>query len=290
MLARERAIEVVEQNRAACQALLVVGAPVTWSADQVKTVRLYTLDCGRADVSDMGSFADTGEYDGKAARLVVPCYVIRHPKGTLVWDAGLGDALADQKDGVTDGPFHLRVTVKLVDQLAALGLAPNDVDFVAFSHLHFDHTGNANLFAGRTTWLMDRKELAAATATPPVFDANLASFDAYKTAQVTQYDGDYDVFGDGSVRILAAPGHTPGHKVLLIKLAKAGNVLLSGDLYHTIENRKHARVPGFNTNRAETLASFNRIETIVKNTHARFVVQHAPESFAAMPKFPGYLD
>ena len=271
-------------------AVFVAGLANAWSVEPVTGVRLYALDCGQSDVSDMGSFSDTGEYDGKSGHLVVPCFVIRHPKGTLVWDAGLGDAMADQPDGVVDGPFHLRVTVRLVDQLKTIGMTPDDVDFIAFSHLHFDHVGNANLFRNRTTWLLDQKDLAGATSTPPVFDTDLASFDAYKTAKVTQFSGDHDVFGDGSVRILAAPGHTPGHKVLLIKLRRAGTVILSGDLYHTIENRRRARVPTFNTSRAETLASFDRIEKIAKNTHARFVVQHAPESFAALPKFPAYLD
>lgn len=271
-------------------ALFVAGLTSAWSAEPVATVRLYALDCGQADVSDMASFADSGEYDGKTGRLVVPCFVIRHPKGTLLWDAGLGDALADRPDGLVDGPFHLRMPVRLVDQLKAIGLAPDDVDFISFSHLHFDHVGNANLFRNRTTWLIDGKELSGATSTPPAFDTDLASFDAYKTAKLTPFTGDFDVFGDGSVRILAAPGHTPGHKVLLIKLRRTGAVLLSGDLYHTVENRRQKRVPTFNTSRAETLASFDRIERIVKNMHARFVVQHAPESFAALPKFPAYLD
>jgi len=103
-------------------------------------------------------------------------------------------------------------------------------------------------------------------------------------------DADDDVFGDGSVRILKAPGHTPGHQVLELKLAKAGVVILSGDLYHSEDNRKFKRVPTINVERADTLASIDRIEKIVHNTHARFVIQHDPRDFAALPKFPAYLD
>jgi len=98
------------------------------------------------------------------------------------------------------------------------------------------------------------------------------------------------VFGDGSVRILKAPGHTPGHQVLEVKLKKTGVVVLSGDLYHTDANRKFRRVPAFNASRADTLASIDRIEKIVQNTHARFIIQHSLEDIAALPKFPGYLD
>ncbi|MGQ0530125.1 MAG: hypothetical protein ACT4PG_09975 [Panacagrimonas sp.] len=90
--------------------------------------------------------------------------------------------------------------------------------------------------------------------------------------------------------ILTAPGHTPGHQVLQIRLAKAGPVVLSGDLYHTHENRTKRNVPTFNTSRAETLASFDRVEKIVKNRKARFVVQHVQADLDALPKFPAYLD
>jgi len=92
------------------------------------------------------------------------------------------------------------------------------------------------------------------------------------------------------VRILKAPGHTPGHQVLILKLGKSGTVVLSGDLYHVRENRTHRRVPVFNTERADTLASMDRVERIVKNTKARFVVQHDPRDFQALPRFPAFLD
>jgi len=103
-------------------------------------------------------------------------------------------------------------------------------------------------------------------------------------------DGDYDVFGDGTVRILKAPGHTPGHSVLELTLKKAGVVILSGDLYHVHKNRTFQRVPIFNYDRADTLASIDRIERIVKNTKAHFVVQHDPTDLQTLPKFPAYLD
>jgi N-acyl homoserine lactone hydrolase len=113
---------------------------------------------------------------------------------------------------------------------------------------------------------------------------------AYTKVKTQLIDGDYDVFGDGSVRILRAPGHTPGHQVLAIKLDKAGTVVLAGDLYHTRANRQFRRVPTVNVERADTLASMDRIEHIVANTHARLIVQHDPGDFRSLPKFPAYLD
>jgi len=270
--------------------LLMCAAPSAFAADAVERVRLYALDCGHINFKDMGLFADTGEYDGKSGELAAPCFVIRHPKGTLVWDTGLGDKIAANKEGLDAAPgIHMSVPVTLVDQLKTLGLTPADVTYIAFSHFHFDHTGNANLF-GAATWIINRLELAWAESTPAPFGVNADNISAYKTAKTQLIDGDYDVFGDGSVRILKAPGHTPGHQVLEVKLKHAGVVILSGDLYHTNDNRTFKRVPPINVERADTLASIDRIEKIVKNTHARFVIQHSPQDFKRLPKFPAYLD
>jgi glyoxylase-like metal-dependent hydrolase (beta-lactamase superfamily II) len=161
--------------------------------------------------------------------------------------------------------------------------------YVAFSHFHFDHTGNANLF-GAPTWIINSAELAWALGTPTPFAVDPSTFSTYKTAKTQMIAGDHDVFGDGKVKILKAPGHTPGHQVLEIKLRKSGTVILSGDLYHTRDNRKYRRVPTFNFERADTLASIDRVETIVKNTKARVIVQHDLADFKALPKFPAYMN
>jgi glyoxylase-like metal-dependent hydrolase (beta-lactamase superfamily II) len=179
--------------------------------------------------------------------------------------------------------------VTLQKQLQDIALAPSDITYMAFSHQHFDHTGNANLFPA-STWIINKAEMDWASATPAPFGVDASTYSAWKSAKTQMIDGDYDVFGDGSVRILKAPGHTPGHQVLMLALTKVGAVVLSGDLYHTRENRKFRRVPGINVERADTLASIERVETIVKNTKGRLVVQHDPLDFRELPKFPAYLD
>jgi glyoxylase-like metal-dependent hydrolase (beta-lactamase superfamily II) len=259
------------------------------AASPVKDVRLYAIECGRIDVKDMGAFADTGEYDGQSGTLTVSCYLIRHPKGTLLWDTGLSDKLAENKAGVDVGGFKLTVARPLIDQLKSIEVTPADVTYLAVSHLHFDHTGNANAFDA-STWIINKAELAWAESTPTPFGVDPKTFNASKTAKTQLIDGDLDVFGDGSVRILKTPGHTPGHGVLAVKLKKSGVVILSGDLYHTHENRTLKRVPGFNYQRADTLASMDRVEKIVKSTKARFIVQHDGKDVASLPKFPAYLE
>ncbi len=287
-VAGRTSISSVLRSLALLASVAFVAATPVHAADDVNEVRLYTLDGGLIEAKDLGPFSDTGEYDGKPGKLVDPCFLIRGPKGILLWDTGLGDKLAEHADGVDEDGDHMSVPITLAAQLKTLGLTPADVTYVAFSHFHFDHTSNANLFSS-STWIINKAELNWALGDPTPFGVDLTTFSAYKTAKTQMIDKDYDVFGDGSVRILKAPGHTPGSQVLEIKLKDSGTVILSGDLYHTLANRTHRRVPSFNYSRADTLASIDRIETIVKNTKARFVTQHSPEDFKSLPKFPDYL-
>jgi glyoxylase-like metal-dependent hydrolase (beta-lactamase superfamily II) len=103
-------------------------------------------------------------------------------------------------------------------------------------------------------------------------------------------DADYDLFGDGSVIIVQAPGHTPGHTILQVNLPNAGTVLLTGDMWHMAESRVNRRVPTFNSDRAQTLASMDKIEALAIATNARVVRQHVIEDFEAMPAFPAAMD
>lgn len=268
-------------------AALAAGPAV--AANAAADVRLYALDCGAIEFDDMDMFADDDSYAGQPGNLVEPCYVIEHPGGTLLWDTGLGDAINARPDHVLDeGGSRLLVPVTLQSQLKTLGLAPADIEFVSLSHMHFDHTGNLEQFPD-ATWLVDPAELAWATQTPPPGSATATHFDAFGGTQQVM-EGDHDVFGDGRVRILRTPGHTPGHRVLLVELENTGTVILSGDLYHSRSNYENARVPAFNVDRADTLASFDRVRQLLKTHDGRLVIQHAPEDFDTLPIFPAYLD
>jgi glyoxylase-like metal-dependent hydrolase (beta-lactamase superfamily II) len=97
---------------------------------------------------------------------------------------------------------------------------------------------------------------------------------------------DKDVFGDGSVIMLYTPGHTPGHHSLLVKLPQMGAVLISGDLAHFRENYETNGVPTFNTDRAQTLASLDRVKKIVAGAKATVVIQHDPRDLDKLPVFP----
>jgi N-acyl homoserine lactone hydrolase len=274
----------------AASAVAVSSAAPLHALDKPSTLRMYTLDCGSFDAADMAMFSDTGEFDKQPGKLVATCFLLVHPRGILLWDTGLTDGLAAMPDGFTD-PFgiKLKVTKTLGAQLTELGLKPTDITYVAFSHLHADHTGNANLFTS-STWIMGKPELAWAQGKPTPGGVDPKTISGHKKAKLQFIQFDHDVFGDGSVRILRTPGHTPGHQVLLVSLAKSGKVLLSGDLFHTRAAATKSLVPLYNESRSDTLASIDRVNKLLKAQNARLVVQHAPEDFAALPKFPLYLE
>src|SRR4051812_15602141 len=218
------------------------------------SVRLYIFDCGVIKGLGVELFGfKAGEVP--ARDFFVPCYLVVHPKGTLMWDVGVIADSAFKADGkpVTDG--RSTVDKPLLPQLAALGYTPADITYLAMSHYHSDHTANANAFAG-STWLGRLNERDMMLTPPQGAIVQTASFDKLKTAKTRILNEDeYDVFGDGTVVIKSAPGHTPGHQVLLLKLRKFGPLLLAGDLYHFPEEKTMDRVPSFDFNAAQTRAA-----------------------------------
>ncbi|PHR53155.1 MAG: MBL fold hydrolase [Robiginitomaculum sp.] len=263
-------------------------APIAATAP---TLKLYTLSCGEIDISDLTSFSSGGEFDGEARVFASSCYLIRHPKGDLMWDTGLPDALAETPDGVVNGVFHVTVPRTLQSQLEELDVTPDDIEFFAMSHSHFDHTGNANMFAGHPTWIVDAIEHEWMFDQGPELGATQLDSYAKLADQIPlKITEDHDVFGDGSVTIIRTPGHTPGHLSLLVKLANTGNLLLTGDMYHMLESREHRRVPVFNTSPEETLASMDKFEAIAREENARVIIQHRKEDVASLPAFPAFAD
>ena len=248
-------------------------------------IRLYTMDCGSFSLPSADMFADDGSFKDIAVELANPCYLIRHPEGDLVWDTGLPASIVENPSAGTV------VDKTLEQQLAEIGLAPADVEYLAFSHSHYDHIGGGNLFAG-SAWIVDPDEREWMMREELRSTAVFASYSDLELAETILIEGDrpYDVFGDATVVIHQAPGHTPGHAVLMLNLSGAGPVLISGDMWHTEMSRDARTVPRVNTDRELTLASIDKLEEMIADTGARVVRQHVRSDFEAMPEFPRYLD
>lgn len=270
----------------ACQPAAEEPAPVEEAAEP--QLALYVFDCGDLELTDTSAFGLTAEEAG-TSRLFVPCYLVRHPEGDLLWDAGLPPATAEAEDGVPMEGGVLRLARTLDAQLADLELTPADVDYVAFSHMHFDHVGHANLFAD-STLLIQRAEHEAAFAdeVPEIFDPTL--YADLATSETVLLDGDHDVFGDGRVVIKSAPGHTPGHQVLFVDLEETGPLVLSGDLYHFEASRELRRTPVFNTDAEMTLASMDRIEAFLEDEGATLWIEHNAELADTLKKAPDFYN
>lgn len=254
-----------------------------------ETVKLYTLDCGELD-ADQTPFGSEGEYEGQTASMVVTCFLIRHPNGDMVWDAGLPDPISLLPEGQEIPGGTLRVPVTLQSQLVELGVPPAEVDYYGFSHSHFDHVGNASLFV-ESTILAHAAEVEFMYGAGPESGVVFAELvEPMRDADIVTFTEDYDVFGDGSVTIVPAVGHTPGHSVLRLDLANAGVVWLSGDLYHFIQSREQKIVPAFNFSKPDTLAAMTAIEARIAADNGRLIIQHVPEHRAELPALPGYLD
>jgi glyoxylase-like metal-dependent hydrolase (beta-lactamase superfamily II) len=247
-------------------------------------VELWRLDCGELREGNLDEFSDTHAYVGQSKRLVVSCYLIRRGESYMLWDTGLAKSDLG-KPLVRNTTESEALSISIVDQLAKVGVRPQQVSLIGISHYHFDHTGQAadfpqaKLLMGKADLALLRQPARAARAKP------LAPWIG-GGAPVEEVEGDKDVFGDGSVVMLDLPGHTPGHHGLLVKLDGVGTVLLSGDVAHFRENLESNGVPIFNADRADSLASLDRFRTLGRNLHATVVIQHDERDVPKLPAFP----
>jgi glyoxylase-like metal-dependent hydrolase (beta-lactamase superfamily II) len=256
-----------------------------------KNVRLYVLDCGTIAPMDPTLFSLKASEVNREVTFVSPCFLVVHPRGTLIWDVGQvpDKDIPDDGTEVTQQGI-LKAKRRLLPQLAALGYQPRDITYIAMSHYHADHTANANLFAG-STWIVQQAEYDIMFSDAQVGIRVLDTYKDLKSAKrITLQNADHDVFGDGTVVIKTAPGHTPGHQMLFLKLARTGPVLLAGDLYHLPEERTLDRVPTFDFNADMTRATRKNVEEFLKKTDAMLWIQHDPPTYARAKKAPDYYD
>lgn len=268
-------------------ALLLTGCVSTSNAPD--PLRLYVLDCGYLRFNDVVAFGLTNE-ETSVRDMFVPCYLVDHPEGQLFWDAGLDPAIAGKGERLLQAGAFQRYDRSVLDQLAEIGFPPDDIEWIALSHMHFDHSGAANYFP-ESHLLIQQSEYDAAFLKPegnPVFTYEFYSELADNPR--TLLDGDHDVFGDGRVIILSAPGHTPGHQVLFLDLAETGPLVLSGDLYHFRFSRTHQRTPVFNTDAEETVESMKKVEAFLEARNATLWIEHDKALADTLMKAPAFYE
>jgi N-acyl homoserine lactone hydrolase len=253
--------------------------------------RMYVIPCGENQTNDVSRWTP-GVNVGHPARFANHCYLIRHAKGWMLWDSGNPDRLAALPNGLTNpqGTITAYMRKPLAESLKEIGVAPADIQHFAMSHSHGDHSGNANLFAASTVYMQQAEYDAVFGAEPQKYGFIAANFEKLRGARFVKLNGDHDVFGDGSVLIKAAPGHTPGHQVLVVNLPRHGMVVLSGDMVHLIYSWYEDIVPPFNFNREQSLRTIETMKDFVQKNNAELWINHDPEQHKAIPKAPAFVE
>jgi N-acyl homoserine lactone hydrolase len=245
---------------------------------QAPDLALTRLDCGTpaAPTAVNQRFSDTFSHGDLKVQFVFSCYLIKHGADYLLWDTGHSMTAP-----------NVAPKVSIVDQLAKLDLKPEQIKYVGISHYHADHTGQVASFP-KATLLIGKGDWDVVSNPKPAEGINAAPFALWikGEAKVEPVALDKDVFGDGSVIMLYTPGHTPGHHSLLVKLPQKGPVLISGDLMHFHENYDTNGVPAINTDRAQTLASLDRVKKLVAASKATVIMQHDARDVDKLPAFP----
>jgi N-acyl homoserine lactone hydrolase len=259
----------------AAMALSFPSANAQQKPQPPQSLRLYVLDCGKITPATVENYG-LKPSEMANTEMITPCFLIAHPRGTMMWDTG---EITDSafKDGVSPQKLNAYTVERpLLPQLAAIGYTPADITYLALSHYHGDHVANASQFA-KSTWIVQKADRDAILAPRPAGSRvpDPKFFEGLADAKTIVLNGeDHDVFGDGTVVLKSTPGHTPGHQSLFLKLANTGNVLLSGDLYHYPEEITLKKVPITDPDREQTAKSREKIEEFVKANHAQLWIQH----------------
>ncbi|HEY8518720.1 MAG TPA: N-acyl homoserine lactonase family protein [Gammaproteobacteria bacterium] len=277
--------------------LFAFAADGLTQAPAVVSPRLYVLDGGVLR-SDPTRYRLTRS-EVQVEPLSIAAYLIVHPRGVLLWDAG---AVPDAERISEEGGVEQRLVRKdgeerfvtlgpsLRSQLEAAGFKPEDVTHFALSHYHWDHTANANDFA-HATWLVRPEDREVMFANGGPGGARPETYAALRNSRMVEITADeHDVFGDGKVILKFAPGHTEGHQVLYVDLERTGGVVLSGDLYHYPEERTLNRLPTFEVDEAQTAASRREMEQFLALKGATLWIQHDLTAHRLLKKAPEYYD
>jgi glyoxylase-like metal-dependent hydrolase (beta-lactamase superfamily II) len=252
--------------------------------------RMYVINCGENHVKDVSRWTP-GVNVGQPHVFANHCYLVKHAQGWMLWDTGNADRIAAMPGGMTvaGGAITAYMKKPLAESLKEIGVAPTDIQHFAMSHAHGDHSGNANLFTAATLYIQSDEYAAMFGPEPQKYGFVPANFERLRSNPAMILRGDYDVFGDGSVTIKSAPGHTPGHQVLVVRLPKTGPVLLTGDMVHLQYSWNNRVAPSFNFNVPQSLATIDAMKAYAQQTGAQLWVNHDLEQNARIPKAPAFV-
>jgi glyoxylase-like metal-dependent hydrolase (beta-lactamase superfamily II) len=246
--------------------------------------------------------------NGAPGNTTVPVgfFVIKHPKGNVLFDTGNNDKIIN--DPGYWGPFiqglgPVRTPDVAIDtQLQKIGMKPDDIQYVVYSHFHADHAGNVGKFP-KSTHVAQLSEIRSAFW-PAMGYATFyitKDFEMLRAGtgqplpagwKVMQLEGDLDLFRDGSVFIKRTVSHTPGSQMLVVRLPKTGTVVLTGDAVYLQENLDKNLLPdvGSAYEPSGMLEAYEWVREVRDREKATVIFSHDPDVFKASKHAPEYYE
>lgn len=289
----------------AVAAALVLAAPHTSIPIEAQTSepgyadRLYVIDGGIGHARDAGFWMNMMVPPGTPVDISAYAHVIKHGDDWMMFDTSTNDIISTMPNGFAANGIRWTKTQDqaLPPQLKAIGITPDDIGHIGISHYHPDHTGNISMFKNSTVLIQRREyEFITANGGTPQGPPNFPGAIFPRNHPVSLLDGDYDVFGDGSVTLFYVGGHTLGSQVALVRLRNTGYVLLSGDAVHFRSNFDMRRIPRIQTANEENRwlesvpLAFERIAALLQFYGAQLWVHHDTEDYEGRKFAPQFYD
>lgn len=259
-------------------------------------LRLYFFECG--SLKTQVQYIKMNQGLGDPYEIPVPFYLITHPRGNVLYDGGNALEVARDPRGHWDAVVDAYEPVMsendfVINQLQAMDVDPASVRYVIQSHLHLDHTGAVGHFPN-AEYIVQRRELEYAY-TPDWFQKPAyirADFDRDVSWLFLDgpHDDEYDLFGDGTIRMFFTPGHAPGHTSVLVDLPEEGPMMLAADAVYTRDHYEDAALPGLIYSAADVADSVRKIRRTVDALGATLVTGHDPEEWPKFKKAPEYYE
>jgi glyoxylase-like metal-dependent hydrolase (beta-lactamase superfamily II) len=275
--------------------ILALTVPASLAAGPAG-MRLYVFSSGSLGGFPKGALQIGGQ--GNIDWAPVGFYVIKHPKGNVIFDTGNNDKTIQDADGWW-GPlakgFGLKMTANdaMDAQLAKIGLKTSDIKYVVLGHMHLDHAGNMSKFPN-ATFVIQNDELKAAWWPDPGYSVYYipGDFADSKKYNIVRLNGDLDLFSDKSVEVMRAPGHTPGSQFAVVRLPKSGSIVLTSDVVYLKESLEKNLIPPIpgTWSPMGMYEGYQRVRLVRDTEGANIFFAHDPDVFKATKHAPEYYE
>ncbi|MFT4585655.1 MAG: N-acyl homoserine lactone hydrolase [Gammaproteobacteria bacterium] len=295
---------IVSRLIRAVVAICLVGIALSAAAESPAGMKMYVLNSGSLSLGK-GMLQNLGPMEPQI-RIPVAFFVIKHPKGNVLFDTGNNDKI------ITDpsywGPNFAALKpvntpdISIESQLARIDMKPDDFSYVVVSHMHLDHGGNVGKFL-KSTIVIQRDEIEYAMFPDAPFAGAFIPGDvgALRSAvgvsdpnagPMLRLEGDLDIFGDGSVVVKRSRGHTKGGQMLVVRLPKTGTIILTGDAAYFRDNVTKSIPPNIALayDPAGIMRGYEWIRYMMASEGADFFTSHDPDVFKNYKKAPEYYD